>query len=66
MSPNPVVRTQAATAGLALATGKALPILETTAQSMVGRGAGEDFEVWAARNALKSWRAGKPVIWGVV
>ena len=64
--PNPVVRTQAATACLALTTDKALPILESAGKGIFGRGPGEDFEVWSAQNALNNWRTGKPVIWGVV
>ena len=63
---NPVVQAQAATACLALATDKALAILEDRAKGMFGRGTGEAYEIWAAQHALKNWRAGKPVIWGVV
>jgi hypothetical protein len=61
--PDPVVRTQAATACLALAADKALPILENAAKGMFGRGQGETYEIWSAQNALMNWRTGKPVIW---
>jgi hypothetical protein len=57
---NPVVRAETATACLALDTEKAIAILESVAKSW------EYLEKSYAIDALKAWREGKPVIWGVV
>ena len=64
--PNPVVQTGAATACLGIATDRAIPILEDLTARWVGKGMADGLEISAARAALKNWRAGKPVIWGVV
>jgi len=64
--PNPVVQTEAAAACLGIATDKAVPILESLTAKRVGKGMADDLEISAARDALRNWRAGKPVIWGVV
>ena len=62
---NPVVRTEAAIACLALATDKAVAILEDRVRQIAGYGA-EALEASEARDALRNWRAGKAVISGVV
>ncbi len=63
--PNPVVRLEMAQACLALATEKCLAILEARVADRHTLGA-ELLERLEAESALKNWRNGKPVIWGVV
>jgi hypothetical protein len=62
---NPVIRAEAAIACLALATDKAVAILEDRARQIAGYGA-EALEASEARDALRNWRAGKTVISRVV
>jgi HEAT repeat protein len=63
--PNPVIRAEAAIACLALATDRAVAILEDRARHIAGYGA-ESLEASEAKDALRNWRAGKAVIWDVV
>ena len=57
---NPAVRPQAAIACLAIATDKAIAILEAATRSY------DSMESRDARHYLHLWREGKPVVWGVV
>ena len=58
--PNPAVRPQAAIACLAIATDKAVAILEAATRSY------DSLESSDARHYLYQWREGKPGIWDVV
>jgi len=63
--PNPVVRSEAATACLGIATDKAVAVLEAVTAKGVGEGMAVDLEISGARDALRNWRARNPVVGGV-